>query len=226
MTKGKSFNTHEDDYFCYASYIQQLKINYKRMKIDFGKGGGLVPVVVQDYSTLNVLMLGYMNQEAFDKTQSSGLVCFYSRSKGRLWTKGETSGNFLKVKKILVDCDNDTLLIKAEPQGPVCHTGADTCFDEDNKQGIEFLSFLEDFLRKRKGEMPEGSYTTSLFKLGSSKIAQKVGEEAVELVIEAMLKNDENFLNEAADLVYHFIILLLDRGYGLGDVSKILETRH
>lgn len=196
------------------------------ISIDFGKGDGLVPVIVQDYSTLNVLMLGYMNSAAFEKTKESGKVCFYSRSKGRLWTKGETSGNFLEVKKILVDCDNDTLLIKAKPEGPVCHTGTETCFDDDNKPGIEFLNVLEDFLRKRQKELPGGSYTTSLFQGGPSKIGQKVGEEAVELVIEAMLKNDENFLNEAADLVYHLIVLLLDRGFALEDVVKVLRTRH
>ena len=187
---------------------------------------GLIPAIIQDVENNEVLMLGYMNSAAFEKTKESGLVCFYSRSKGRLWTKGETSGNFLEVKNILVDCDNDTLLIKVEPKGPVCHTGADTCFDESNQSGIEFLSILEAFLVKRKKELPEGSYTTSLFQEGTAKISQKVGEEAVELVIEAMQKNDENFLNEAADLTYHLLVLLLDRGFGLRDVVKILEARH
>lgn len=196
------------------------------MDINFEKGGGLVPVVVQDYSTQRVLMLAYMNEEALTKTQESGLLTFYSRSKSRLWTKGETSGNFLQVKEIKVDCDKDTLLIKAEPKGPVCHTGTDTCFDENNKRGIGFLAELESFLGKRKKEMPEGSYTTALFNEGTSRISQKVGEEAVELVIEAMQKNDVNFLSEAADLVYHMIVLLLDRGYGLADVAKVLEDRH
>ncbi len=196
------------------------------MNIDFDKGNGLVPVIVQDALTKKVLMLGYMNEEALSKTLDSGLITFYSRSKGRLWTKGESSGNFLELVSLSEDCDRDTLLIQANPKGPVCHTGSDTCFKEVNESGIEFLGSLEDFLRKRQKELPLGSYTTSLFQSGPSKIAQKVGEEAVELVIEAMLKNDADFLNEAADLVYHLIVLLLDRGFGLGDISKVLKSRH
>ena len=196
------------------------------MRINFDKGNGLVPVIVQDNSSMKVLMLVYMNREAFELTQKSGLLSFYSRSRGKLWTKGETSGNFLQVKDILLDCDQDTLLIKAIPLGPTCHTGEDTCFRETNTPGIEFLIVLEEFLRGRQNELPEGSYTTSLFQEGPSKISQKVGEEAVELVIEAMLKNDENFLNEAADLIYHILVLLLDRGFGLRDVIEVLKKRH
>jgi phosphoribosyl-AMP cyclohydrolase / phosphoribosyl-ATP pyrophosphohydrolase len=158
---------------------------------------------------------------------NSGKVTFYSRTKNRLWTKGEESGNFLHVVSILVDCDNDTVLIKANPAGPVCHTGADTCFEESNKAtGIEFLSYLQDFIDKRKQEMPEGSYTTSLFKTGTSKISQKVGEEAVETIIGAMANDDENFIYEAGDLLYHLIVLLSHKGYRLEDVVGELKKRH
>lgn len=194
--------------------------------IDFSKGAGLVPVIVQDAITLRILMLGYMNEEAYQKTLTEGKVTFFSRSKKRLWTKGETSGNFLFVKNIQLDCDRDTLLVTVTPVGAVCHTGTDTCFNEVNRTGAEFLFELELFLKKRKEEMPEGSYTTSLFQKGASKIGQKVGEEAVELVIEAMQDNDTDFLNEAADLVYHLVVLLLNRGYDLGDVARVLKSRH
>jgi phosphoribosyl-ATP pyrophosphohydrolase/phosphoribosyl-AMP cyclohydrolase len=195
--------------------------------IDFSKGNGLVPVIVQDYLTNKVLMLAYMNEEALEKTQKEKIVTFYSRSKSRLWTKGETSGNYLHVKEILSDCDKDTLLIKVKPAGPACHTGSDTCFSEENISRIEFLAELEDFLSCRKNELPEGSYTTHLFNSGTPKIAQKVGEEAVELVIESLLKdNDDDFLNESADLVYHLIVLLLNRGYKLEDVAAVLKSRH
>ncbi len=196
------------------------------MNLDFQKLNGIIPAVIQDAGTKNILMLGFMNEEAVAKTMDSGLVTFFSRTKGRLWTKGEESGNFLKVVEILPDCDNDTLLIKANPVGPVCHTGKDTCFEPTNEKGIEFLTYLQTVLQKRKSEMPEGSYTTSLFKKGINKIAQKVGEEAVELIIEAKDSNDDLFLNEAADLMYHLTVLLISKGYGFEEVVKILQDRH
>jgi phosphoribosyl-AMP cyclohydrolase / phosphoribosyl-ATP pyrophosphohydrolase len=196
-------------------------------QIDFNKLNGLVPAVIQDNSTQKVLMVGFMNKEALEKTQELGKVTFFSRTKNRLWTKGEESGNFLHVVSILVDCDNDTLLIKANPVGPVCHTGADTCFFETNKESeISFLSYLQDFIDKRKKEMPEGSYTTSLFKEGTSKISQKVGEEAVETIIGAMANDNENFIYEAGDLLYHLIVLLSHKGYRIGDVVQELKKRH
>ncbi len=195
-------------------------------KINFEKGNGLVPAIVQDSDTDVVLMLGYMNQESYQKTNESGRVTFYSRAKDRLWTKGEESGHFLDLVSIHVDCDGDTLLIKAKPNGPVCHKGTDTCFDEINQGGISFLEQLQNLIDQRKQEMPEGSYTTKLFNKGVNKIAQKVGEEAVELVIEAKDQNDELFLNESADLVYHLLVLLTNRGYRIEDVIAILEERH
>jgi phosphoribosyl-ATP pyrophosphohydrolase/phosphoribosyl-AMP cyclohydrolase len=196
-------------------------------QIDFHKLNGLVPAVIQDNSTQKVLMVGFMNKEALGKTQETGKVTFFSRTKNRLWTKGEESGNFLNVVSMLVDCDNDTLLIKANPVGPVCHTGADTCFFETNKHAdIQFLSYLQDFIDKRKQEMPEGSYTTSLFKEGTSKISQKVGEEAVETIIGAMANDDENFIYEAGDLLYHLIVLLSHKGYRIDDVVNELKKRH
>ena len=199
----------------------------KEVKINFEKLNGLVPAVIQDYKTNKVLMVGFMNEEAYLKTQSEKLVTFYSRTKQRLWTKGEESGNFLDVTDILVDCDNDTLLIKAKPRGVVCHTGADTCFDEKNQnQNIEFLANLQDLIEKRKAEMPDGSYTTKLFQKGINKIAQKVGEEAVELVIEAKDSNDNLFLNEAADLMFHLLVLLTEKKHSITDVVKVLEDRH
>ncbi len=195
--------------------------------IDFSKLNGLVPAVIQDNSTQKVLMVGFMNREALKKTRETGKVTFFSRTKNRLWTKGEESGNFLNVVSILADCDNDTILIKANPVGPVCHTGADTCFFETNKQTeIEFLSYLQDFIDKRRQEMPEGSYTTSLFKEGVSKISQKVGEEAVETIIGAMAGDDENFIYEAGDLLYHLIVLLSHKGYRIEDIVKELKKRH
>ena len=197
------------------------------MKIDFDKlGNGLVPAIIQDASSNKVLMLGFMNQEAYDKTEKERKVTFFSRTKNRLWTKGEQSGNFLNVVSIMVDCDNDTLLIKANPVGPVCHTGADTCFDEKNEADITFLSQLQDFIDKRKEEMPEGSYTTSLFTKGVRKITQKVGEEAIETVIGAMANDDENFLYEGADLLYHLIVLLTYKGYRIEDLARELKKRH
>lgn len=194
--------------------------------MDFEKLNGLVPAIIQDSETRRVLMLGFMNEEALARTRKEGKVTFYSRTKSRLWTKGEESGNFLHVEEILEDCDNDTLLIKARPQGPVCHRGSDTCFEEENLSGIDFLATLQEVITSRKKEMPEGSYTTSLFQSGINKMAQKVGEEAVELVIESKDSNDELFLNEAADLVYHLMVLLTARGYGIPDVAAILEKRH
>ena len=195
-------------------------------KIDFDKMNGMVPAIIQDAGTLKVLMLGFMNSEAYEKTKKEGRVTFFSRTKNRLWTKGEESGNFLNVIEILEDCDNDTLLIKANPAGPVCHTGADTCFSEANDSGISFLRQLQDLVAQRKKDLPEGSYTTKLFNAGINKIAQKVGEEAVELVIESKDNNDDLFLNEAADLTYHLLVLLTEKGFDLADVVKILEQRH
>lgn len=184
----------------------------------------LVPVIIQDVLTNKVLMLGYMNGDAFEKTIAEKKVTFFSRSKQRLWTKGETSGNFLFVKKIYNDCDNDCLLLKAEPAGPVCHTGADTCFNEINEGN--FLLLLEGIIQSRREEKREGSYVNSLFEKGINKIAQKVGEEAVELVIEAKDNNDELFKNEAADLLFHFLVLLQAKGMRLNDIETVLKQRH
>lgn len=196
------------------------------MSLDFNKQGGLIPAIIQDSITNKVLMLGYMNEESLAKTKELGKVTFYSRSKNRLWTKGEESGNFLHVVSMAEDCDNDTLLIKVNPVGPVCHTGADTCFFENNVEDIMFLKFLQDFIDKRKQEMPEGSYTTSLFKKGINRMAQKVGEEAVETVIEATNGTDEGFLYEASDLIYHLIVLLTSKGYRIEDLANELKKRH
>lgn len=198
------------------------------MELNFNKlAGDILPAVIQDNTTGKVLMLGFMNREAYDKTVQSGKVTFFSRTKGRLWTKGEESGNFLNVISIQSDCDQDTLLIKANPVGPVCHTGDDTCWGEINQiDDLMFLKQLQDFIDKRKREMPKGSYTTSLFEDGTAKIAQKVGEEAVETVIEAMANNDERLLYEASDLVYHLIVLLSHKGYRLEDIARELKKRH
>lgn len=196
------------------------------MKIDFEKMGGLIPTIIQDSATSKVLMLGFMNEEAYAKTKETGMVTFFSRTKNRLWTKGETSGNFLKVVQMLVDCDNDTLLIKAIPAGPVCHTGKDTCFGEKNQEDVMFLKFLQDFIEQRRQEMPEGSYTTSLFNKGVNRMAQKVGEEAVETVIEATNGTEEGFIYEASDLVYHLIVLLTSKGLRLEDLARELKKRH
>jgi len=196
------------------------------MKLDFQKTAGLIPTVIQDVNTNKVLMLGYMNEESLKITEEIGKVTFFSRSKNRLWTKGEESGNFLNVVSITPDCDNDTLLIKVHPNGPVCHTGADTCWNEENKTDISFLAYLQDFITKRHTEMPEGSYTTSLFQEGINRMAQKVGEEAVETVIEAVNGTDEGFLYEASDMIYHLIVLLTSKGYSLSDIAKELEKRH
>ena len=194
------------------------------MKIDFTKSSnGLVPVIIQDDKTLQVLMLGYMNNEAFEKTQKEGKVTFYSRSKNRLWTKGESSSNFLIVKDIKIDCDNDTILIKAEPKGPTCHTGSTSCFSEETSRG--FLYKLEQTINDRIDNNEESSYTNKLYNKGINKVAQKVGEEAVELVIEAKDNDDNLFVNEAADLMYHYLILLKAKGFKLEDVEDILVGR-
>ncbi len=193
------------------------------MKLDFDKGRGLIPVVIQHCDTLHVLMLGYMNAEALEKTQQEGKVTFFSRSKNRLWTKGESSGNFLWVKEIREDCDSDALLIKVRPQGPVCHTGADSCFREETPKG--FLYALEQTIAQRITKSGEESYTARLVKRGINKVAQKVGEEAVELVIEAKDNNAELFKNEAADLLYHFLILLQVKGVRLEEVEEVLRAR-
>lgn len=194
------------------------------MKINFKKGNGLVPVIIQHTQTLQVLMLGYMNEEALKVTQKTGLVTFFSRSKNKLWTKGETSGNTLKVNNIKVDCDNDTLLIKASPNGPTCHTGATSCFDEETAQG--FIYELQNTINERINLKKEDSYTFSLYKKGINKIAQKVGEEAVELVIEAKDENDTLFKNEAADLLYHYLILLKAKNLSFEAIEEVLKERH
>ena len=194
--------------------------------INFNKLNGLVPAVIQEPTGGKVLMTGFMNQEALDITLQTGKVTFFSRSRNTLWTKGETSGNFLLVKKIMKDCDNDTLLIYAQPVGPVCHTGSPTCFDEDPGPELAFLAQLETVIQGRKGQSPETSYTARLFEKGLPRIAQKVGEEAVECVIEAMKGDKEKFKEEAADLLYHLIVLLAEQDMELKDVVKVLEGRH
>jgi phosphoribosyl-ATP pyrophosphohydrolase/phosphoribosyl-AMP cyclohydrolase len=196
-------------------------------QLDFTKLNGLIPAIIQDNTTNVVLMLGFMNEEAVAKTEETGQVTFFSRTKNRLWTKGEESGNFLNVVSIAADCDNDTLLIKVNPVGPVCHTGDDTCWGETNEESdIQFIEYLQDFIDQRKQEMPEGSYTTSLFQKGTRKIAQKVGEEAVETIIGAMADDDENFIYEGADLLYHLIVLLSHKGYRIEDLARELKKRH
>lgn len=196
------------------------------MQVDFSKyADGLVPAIVQDIQTQKVLMLGFMNQEALDITQRTGKVTFYSRSKQRLWTKGEESGNFLELKSISVDCDKDTLLIKAHPLGPVCHTGADTCWNERN-HSEDFLFYLQDIINLRRKASPEESYVARLSAKGINKVAQKVGEEAVELVIEAKDDNTELFLGEAADLMFHYLLLLNAKGHTLQEVIEVLRNRH
>jgi phosphoribosyl-ATP pyrophosphohydrolase/phosphoribosyl-AMP cyclohydrolase len=224
------------------------------MSLNFEKMGGILPAIVQDSRSSEVLMLGFMNREAYEKTLSEGKVCFYSRTKKRLWTKGEESGNYLNLVEIREDCDRDTLLVRVIPDGPVCHTGQRSCFGEgipgsvdkpagsvkspaepgersseasqEPVQNLDFLRVLQDLLDSRKKELPEDSYTARLFREGVNEIAQKLGEEAVELVIEAKDRDDEKFLNEAADLLFHLMILLVERGYGLEDVVRVLEQRH
>lgn len=197
------------------------------MEIDFEKCGGLVPAIIQDAQTKNVLMMGYMNPEAYQKTLETGKVTFWSRSRQCLWTKGETSGNFLWLVNIKVDCDKDTLLVTARPEGPTCHTGTDTCWGEKNERNpLLFLSELQDFIEKRHREMPEGSYTTSLFKKGVNRMAQKVGEEALETVIEATNGSDEKMVYEAADMLYHLVVLLTSKGLRIEEIARELATRH
>ena len=211
------------------------------MNIDFDKMGGLVPAIIQDADTRQVLMLGYMNREAYEKTVAEGRVTFYSRTRKCLWTKGETSGNFLTVVSIKLDCDQDTLLIRVHPAGPVCHTGTDTCWGEENTPAegcsdcqqsdgndspLLFLSELQDFIEKRHQEMPEGSYTTSLFRDGLNRMAQKVGEEALELVIEACNGTDERMIYEGSDMLYHLLVLLTSKGLRIEDMARELIERH
>lgn len=197
------------------------------MELDFDKMGGLVPAIIQDAVTKNVLMLGFMNKEAYEKTLETKLVTFWSRSRKCLWTKGETSGNYLHLVSIKQDCDNDTLLIMVHPDGPVCHLGTDTCWGETNDLNpILFLSELQDFINKRHEEMPENSYTTSLFRKGVNKMAQKVGEEAVETVIEATNGTNENLVYESSDLIYHLIVLLTSKGLRIEDIARELAKRH
>ncbi|UGS24891.1 bifunctional phosphoribosyl-AMP cyclohydrolase/phosphoribosyl-ATP diphosphatase HisIE [Flavobacterium channae] len=197
------------------------------MKVNFNKTpDSLIPAIIQDNETKNVLMLGYMNQEALDKTLATNKVTFFSRTKNRLWTKGEESGNFLELISIKEDCDNDTLLVKVKPVGPTCHTGSDTCWNENNKQDYGFLTKLENTIKERKeSATAEKSYVASLFEKGINKIAQKVGEEAVEVVIEAKDNNNDLFLNESADLLFHYLILLQAKGFQLNDAVKVLKGR-
>jgi phosphoribosyl-AMP cyclohydrolase / phosphoribosyl-ATP pyrophosphohydrolase len=196
------------------------------MKIDFEKMNGLAPAIVQDPATGKVLMLGFMNKEAYQKTMETGKVTFFSRTRNALWTKGETSGNFLELVDISVDCDADTLLVKANPTGPVCHTGSDTCFNEVNRSGLAFLQQLDALIAERKTNMPDDSYTTSLFKKGLKKISQKVGEEATEVVIDAMARDKDRLLEESADLIYHLLVLLNYFDLKFEDVVEVLEKRH
>ena len=196
-------------------------------KIDFSKDpAGLVPAIVQDERTLQVLMLGYMNEEALKKTLDTGLVTFFSRSRGTLWTKGETSGNYLHLVSVQADCDADTLLVRAVPDGPVCHTGSRTCWGDSVPESTGFIRYLEGVIKQRHKEMPEKSYTTSLFEAGIPRMAQKVGEEAVETVIEAVKGDDDRLLYEASDLIYHLLVLLESRGMGISDLEKELYKRH
>lgn len=196
------------------------------MELDFEKMNGLIPAIIQDNYTQKVLMLGFMNKEAYEKTMETGKVTFFSRTKNRLWTKGEESGNFLHVVSVKADCDNDTLLIMVHPEGPVCHKGTDTCWGDKNEQDIMFLKELQDFIDRRRQEMPEKSYTTSLFNSGINKMAQKVGEEAVETILEACNGTDERLIYEGADLLYHLIVLLTYKGYRIEDLARELKERH
>lgn len=196
------------------------------MELDFEKMNGLIPAIIQDNYTQKVLMLGFMNKEAYEKTMETGKVTFFSRTKNRLWTKGEESGNFLHAVSVKADCDNDTLLIMVHPEGPVCHKGTDTCWGDKNEQDIMFLKELQDFIDRRRQEMPEKSYTTSLFNSGVNKMAQKVGEEAVETILEACNGTDERLIYEGADLLYHLIVLLTYKGYRIEDLARELKERH
>jgi phosphoribosyl-ATP pyrophosphohydrolase/phosphoribosyl-AMP cyclohydrolase len=197
------------------------------LMIDFEKMGGLVPAIIQDAKTKNVLMLGFMNEEAYRKTMETGHVTFWSRTRQTLWTKGETSGHYLNLVDMKIDCDQDTLLVRVDPIGPTCHTGTDTCWGEDNvAEPLAFLTELQDFICRRKEEMPEGSYTTKLFSQGINKIAQKVGEEALETVIEATAGTDEHLVYEASDLIYHLLVMLTEKGLRIEDVARELQKRH
>ena len=196
------------------------------MELDFEKMNGLIPAIIQDNYTQKVLMLGFMNKEAYEKTMETGKVTFFSRTKNRLWTKGEESGNFLHVVSVKADCDNDTLLIMVHPEGPVCHKGTDTCWGDKNEQDIMFLKELQDFIDRRRQEMPEKSYTTSLFNSGVNKMAQKVGEEAVETILEACNGTDERLIYAGADLLYHLLVLLTYKGYRIEDLARELKERH
>ena len=196
------------------------------MKLDFDKMGGLIPAIIQDNCTGKVLMLGFMNKEAYDKTQEIGKVTFFSRTKNRLWTKGEESGHFLNVCSITTDCDADTLLIKVNPVGPVCHTGSDTCFDEKNEADFYFIQYLQDFIDRRKSEMPEGSYTTYLFEKGLDKILKKVGEECTEVIIAGEKEDKAETVYEISDLAYHVLVLMVSAGITVEDVTRELEKRH
>ncbi len=196
------------------------------MKLNLKRNNGLIPAIVQDASTGKVLMLAYMNEESLEKTKKDGKVTFFSRSRQRLWTKGETSGNYLLLEEIIPDCDRDTLLIKARPTGPACHTGQDTCFNEKNIKDVNFLSELEAIILDRKKKMPSGSYTTRLFKKGINKIAQKVGEESTETIIEALNGDNEGLKQETADLLYHLLVLLAEKGVTLKEVEEVLKKRH
>lgn len=197
------------------------------MEIDFEKSNGLVPAIIQDATTKTVLMLGYMNREAYEQTVRTGRVTFFSRSRQCLWTKGETSGNYLNLVEIAADCDNDTLLVKVHPEGPTCHKGTDTCWGETNRSNpVLFLTELQDFIEKRHEEMPEGSYTTSLFKDGINRMAQKVGEEALETVIEAVNGTNDRVVYEGADMLYHLIVLLTGKGLRIEDLASELQSRH
>lgn len=196
------------------------------MKLDFEKMGGLIPAIIQDNMTNKVLMLGFMNEEAYQKTLETSKVVFFSRTKQRLWMKGETSGNTLQVVSITPDCDQDTLLIRAIPAGPVCHTGSGTCFGEKNEEDVMFLKYLQNFIERRRMEMPEGSYTTTLFQKGINRMAQKVGEEAVETVIEATNGSEDRLVYEGADLLYHLIVLLTSKGLRIEDLARELKKRH
>ena len=207
--------------------FEKIRKTQSAMNINFEKQNGLVPAIIQDSVTLNVLMLGYMNEEAYKKTISTKKVTFYSRSRKCLWTKGETSGNYLELVSIKTDCDNDTLLIRAIPHGPTCHTGTDTCWGEDNKKNpVLFLTELQDFINKRHEEMPENSYTTSLFKDGTERMAQKVGEEALEAVIEAVKGDNKRLIYESSDMLYHLIVLLTSKGLRIEQVISELAERH
>jgi phosphoribosyl-ATP pyrophosphohydrolase/phosphoribosyl-AMP cyclohydrolase len=202
-------------------------INIPVESIDFQKMNGLVPAIIQDSKSQKVLMLGFMNEEAYKKTVETGKVTFFSRTRNTLWTKGETSGNFLNLVDVKLDCDKDTLLIQVNPVGPVCHTGADTCWNEKNEVNpLLFLTYLQDFIEKRHEEMPEGSYTTSLFKDGINRMAQKVGEEALEAVIEATNGTNERLVYEGSDFLYHLIVLLTAKGLRIEDLAKELQVRH